>query len=78
VTPAQIQAQIDRLLALIAEVTANPKPSYRDADGLSVDWTQYLAQLEHQLEKWEDRLARANAGGPISFIPIKLTLGDHE
>lgn len=41
-------------LALIAEMTENPKPSYT-IDGQTVSWTDYLAQLQKTVE-WCDRL----------------------
>ncbi len=41
-------------LALIAEITAAPKPSYT-LDGQRVSWTEYLRQLQQTVE-WCDRL----------------------
>lgn len=41
-------------LALIAEMTAHPKPTY-NIDGQSVAWTDYLAQLQKTVE-WCDRM----------------------
>jgi hypothetical protein len=32
-------------LAIIADITANPKPSY-SIDGQSISWGEYLAQLQ--------------------------------
>lgn len=41
-TIATIKSQA---LANIAEITANPKPSYT-VDGQTVNWTEYLRQLQ--------------------------------
>ena len=40
-------------LSMIAELTANPKPSY-NVDGQSVQWSDYLNQLRATVE-WCDR-----------------------
>ncbi|MGA2031672.1 MAG: hypothetical protein ABSG68_05410 [Thermoguttaceae bacterium] len=53
---AQIKTQT---LALIAQITANPKPSYK-IDGQDVLWTEYLAQLQKTVQ-WCDRQAAAAA-----------------
>ena len=44
----------NQTLTLIAEITANPKPTYT-IDGQSVAWTDYLAQLRKTVE-WCDRM----------------------
>ena len=41
----QIRAIKSQTLALIAEITAQPKPTYK-IDGQNVLWMQYLAQLQ--------------------------------
>ncbi|MGC3972387.1 MAG: hypothetical protein QM775_35105 [Pirellulales bacterium] len=51
-------------LALLAEITAQPKPSYV-LDGQSVSWESYLAQLRATLDWCDAKLA---AGGPIEII----------
>jgi hypothetical protein len=43
-------------LALIAQITANPKPSY-DIDGQSVAWTDYLRRLQETVAWCDERLA---------------------
>jgi len=43
-------------LALISEITANPKPSY-SLDGQQVAWTEYLAQLQRTVAWCDERLA---------------------
>ena len=40
-------------LSLIAEITAQPKPTYK-VDGQNVAWSEYLAQLQATVE-WCDR-----------------------
>ncbi len=49
----QIQTIKSQTLALIAEITALPKPTYK-IDGQNVLWTQYLARL-HETADWCDR-----------------------
>jgi hypothetical protein len=44
-------------LALIAEITANPKPTYK-IDGQAISWGDYLGQLQATVE-WCDRQAAA-------------------
>jgi hypothetical protein len=46
----------NRTLALIADLTANPKPSYR-LDGQTVSWNTYLAQLRETVDWCERKLA---------------------
>ena len=43
-------------LALLSEVTAQPKPSYT-LDGQSVSWESYLAQLRATLDWCDAKLA---------------------
>lgn len=43
-------------MALIASITANPKPSY-DVDGQSVAWTEYLRRLQETVAWCDERLA---------------------
>lgn len=43
-------------LALIAEITATPKPSY-SIDGQAVAWADYLARLQAVVEWCDARLA---------------------
>ena len=45
-------------LSLIAEITANPKPSYA-LDGQQIAWNDYLAQLRRTVE-WCDRQLAGN------------------
>jgi hypothetical protein len=44
-------------LALIAEITAQPKPTY-SIDGQTVSWAGYLAQLRSTVRWCEEQLAR--------------------
>ena len=46
---------------MIAEMTANPKPSY-NIDGQSVQWTDYLKQLRATVEWCDQQIARNEAG----------------
>jgi len=48
-------------LSMIAEMTANPKPSY-NIDGQSVQWTDYLKQLRATVEWCDQQIARCEAG----------------
>lgn len=47
---AQIKTQT---LARIAEITAQPKPTYT-IDGQNISWAEYLAQLQDTVD-WCDR-----------------------
>jgi len=38
----------DNIAARLAEITAQPKPSY-DVDGQRVEWNEYFRQLNEQL-----------------------------
>ncbi len=44
--------------ALVAEITAQPKPSYK-IDGQQVAWAEYLAQLQQTVEWCERQIASA-------------------
>jgi hypothetical protein len=52
----QLQAIKSRTLALIADLTANPKPTY-SLDGQTVSWNQYLAALEATVDWCQRKLA---------------------
>ena len=45
----------DQALALIADITANPKPSYT-IDKQKVDWCEYLCQLRKTVEWCNNQL----------------------
>lgn len=49
----QIQAIKSQTLALIGELTAQPKPTY-SLDGQSVSWSEYLQRLQATVQ-WCDR-----------------------
>ncbi len=49
----QIRAIKTQTLALLAELTANPKPTY-SLDGQMVSWNAYLARLQATVD-WCDR-----------------------
>jgi len=52
----QLQAIRGQTLALIAEITASPKPSYA-LDGQSISWGDYLAKLRATVDWCERKLA---------------------
>ncbi|MEN6498346.1 MAG: hypothetical protein ABFD16_28935 [Thermoguttaceae bacterium] len=52
----QLQTIKSQTLALIAELTANPKPSYR-LDGQTVSWNTYLARLQETVDWCQRKLA---------------------
>lgn len=58
----QIRSQT---LAIIAEITAQPKPDY-SVDGQSVSWNDYLAQLQKTVD-WCDRRLAAEEG-PVEIV----------
>lgn len=49
----QLAAIRSQTLAVMAEITAAPKPSYR-IDGQDVSWTEYLEALRRTVD-WCDR-----------------------
>ncbi len=51
-------------LAIIAEVTTSPKPSY-SIDGQSVEWSDYLKQLQATVEWCDHQIA---AETPVEVI----------
>ncbi len=52
----QLQAIKSQTLAIIAELTANPKPTYY-LDGQTVSWNDYLATLQATVDWCERKLA---------------------
>ena len=48
-------------LALIADLTVNPKPSY-NIDGQTVLWTDYLKQLRETVEWCNQQIAASESG----------------
>ncbi|MEN6450362.1 MAG: hypothetical protein ABFC96_07725 [Thermoguttaceae bacterium] len=52
----QIAAIKSQTLALIAEITAQPKPTYQ-IDGQLVAWGDYLAQLQRAVDWCNEKLA---------------------
>jgi hypothetical protein len=51
----------NQTLSMIAEMTANPKPTY-NVDGQSVQWTDYLKQLRATVEWCDQQIARGAPG----------------
>jgi hypothetical protein len=59
-TDAEMIATIrQQTLALIAQITTNPRPTY-DIDGQKISWGQYLGQLQAVVQ-WCDQQAAAAA-----------------
>jgi len=52
----QLQTIKSQTLALIAELTASPKPTY-EIDGQEVSWGDYLARLQATVDWCERKLA---------------------
>jgi len=52
----QIRTIKSQTLAIIAELTANPKPTYY-VDGQTVSWNDYLARLQATVDWCERKLA---------------------
>ena len=52
----QIQTIKSQTLAVMADVTADPKPSYA-IDGQSVSWNDYLGRLQATVDWCERKLA---------------------
>ena len=52
----QLQTIRSQTLALIAELTANPKPTYT-IDGQQVSWGAYLVRLQATVDWCERKLA---------------------
>ena len=52
----QLQTVRSQTLAILADVTANPKPSYT-LDGQTVSWGDYLAKLRATVDWCERKLA---------------------
>ncbi|HEY1598490.1 MAG TPA: hypothetical protein VGG64_02745 [Pirellulales bacterium] len=53
----QLQAIKTQTLALIAELTAAPKPSY-SIDGQQVLWADYMAQLRQTVTWCDEQIGR--------------------
>jgi hypothetical protein len=52
----QLETIKSQTLALIAELTANPKPTYY-LDGQTVSWNEYLARLQATVDWCQRKLA---------------------
>ncbi len=59
----QIQTIRSQALASIAEITADPKPSYT-IDGQSVSWNSYLRRLRQTVDWCERKMAGEQ---PVEF-----------
>ena len=54
----QIAIIRSQTLALIAEVTAQPKPTYQ-IDGQNISWGEYLGQLQKTVDWCDQQMAAA-------------------
>ena len=63
-----LEIAIAQVVALIVEITADPKPDY-SINGQSVSWSAYLAMLTEQLEKL--RAAQVALAGPYEVVTYK-------
>jgi hypothetical protein len=52
----QLQTILAQTLALIAQLTADPKPTYY-LDGQTVSWSDYLSRLQATVDWCERKLA---------------------
>lgn len=52
----QIRTIKSQTLALVAQITSEPKPSY-SVDGQKVSWSEYLARLQATVDWCERKLA---------------------
>jgi hypothetical protein len=53
----QLRAIKTQTLAIIADLTAAPKPTYT-IDGQQMGWAEYLGQLRQTVEWCDDQIAR--------------------
>lgn len=65
---SNVEVSINNISAKIAEITADPKPSY-EIDGQRVEWTEFLRMLVEQLDVL--RKVQTKLQGPV----IKITRG---
>ncbi|MCL2744781.1 MAG: hypothetical protein FWE67_13110 [Planctomycetaceae bacterium] len=54
-----------QILSVIAEITANPKPTY-SIDGQSIKWNEYLAQLQKSVDWCNENIEKESA--PIEIV----------
>ena len=52
----QLRIIYSQTLAIIAQLTSDPKPSYT-VDGQTVSWSDYLAKLQETVDWCEKKLA---------------------
>ena len=65
-----INTAILNVTALIAQITANPQPSY-SLDGQSVSWSEYLSLLIEKLEALQE--ASIYLSGPYQIVTAAVT-----
>ena len=54
-----------QILSVIAEITANPKPTY-SIDGQSIKWNEYLAQLQKSVDWCNENIEKESE--PIEIV----------
>lgn len=54
----QLETIKSQSLQILADITANPKPSY-NIDGQSISWNDYLAQLQRTIDWCDGQIAAA-------------------
>jgi hypothetical protein len=60
-----LQQAYNNITALLASITANPKPTY-SVDGRSISWESYVAMLTKQLEVLNQQIQVQS--GPIENV----------
>jgi hypothetical protein len=61
----------DNFAAKLAEVSANPKPSYSAPNGQSFNWVEYMRFLQEQVDKLNAQLSAQ--GGPWEEVAEGIT-----
>jgi hypothetical protein len=59
-----LQTAINNATATLADVTANPRPTY-DVQGDTVKWAEYVEMLTSNIERWTILIAR---GEPFEVV----------
>jgi len=69
-----LKESYSRIVALIADITANPKPSYI-IDGQNVQWSAYLTNLRQSLVELRKEIEAATkeTSGPVEFASYGYT-----
>ncbi len=65
-----LQQAKENLCNRLAEISANPKPSYSD-QGRTVSWTEYQSMIITNLQALDQAIARAS--GPYEIVSVGVT-----